>query len=110
VNLRKRRCHRFKLKNVSAAFFLITTGILQLITASSLSCSYIKPNNYSALLFSSRLTAFVVRSYARARKYVFIDDDEIKHSIKWFGTKQKPSGCFLNYGRVFDRSLQASIL
>ena len=53
-----------------------------------------------------RLTAFVVRSFSRAKKYVYVDEDDIKHSIDWFEKKQKFSGCFPEYGQVFDRSLQ----
>jgi type III secretory pathway lipoprotein EscJ len=51
----------------------------------------------------------VVRSFARARKYVFVDEDEVKHSIEWLRKKQKPSGCFPKYGKVFDRSLQVGV-
>ncbi|CAB4010718.1 alpha-2-macroglobulin-like isoform X2, partial [Paramuricea clavata] len=58
---------------------------------------------------SMMLTAFVVRSFARARKHVFVDEDEIKHSIQWFRRKQKPSGCFPKYGKVFDKSLQGGL-
>mgnify|MGYP002803887076 FL=1 len=58
---------------------------------------------------SMMLTAFVVRSFARARKYVFIDQREIENSVQWFKRKQKPSGCFPNYGQVFDRSLQGGL-
>ncbi|CAB3978842.1 alpha-2-macroglobulin-like isoform X1, partial [Paramuricea clavata] len=55
------------------------------------------------------LTAFVVRSFARARKHVFVDEDEIKHSIQWFRRKQKLSGCFPKYGKVFHKSLQGGL-
>ena len=56
--------------------------------------------------FPYRLTAFVVRSYARARKYIFVDDNEIKDSVKWFESKQKKNGCFPQHGRLFHRGLQ----
>ncbi|XP_028416699.1 pregnancy zone protein-like [Dendronephthya gigantea] len=58
---------------------------------------------------SMMLTAFVVRSFARARRYVFVDKDQIKHSVEWFRRKQSRSGCFPEYGQVFDRSLQGGL-
>ncbi|XP_028400033.1 murinoglobulin-1-like isoform X2 [Dendronephthya gigantea] len=58
---------------------------------------------------SMMLTAFVVRSYARAQRFIFIDEADITHSINWFSTKQRSSGCFPSYGRLFDRSLQGGV-
>ncbi|CAB4021533.1 alpha-2-macroglobulin-like isoform X2, partial [Paramuricea clavata] len=71
--------------------------------------------SYSAFGNSDRqgsmmLTAFVVRSFARARKYIFVDEDDIKDSVRWFERKQNfNSGCFQNYGGLFDRSLQGGV-
>lgn len=63
--------------------------------------------NRSSCIF--RLTAFVVRSFARVRNYIFVDDKHIKDSVKWFESKQLNSGCFPDYGKVFDRGLQVRI-
>ena len=53
--------------------------------------------------FILRLTAFVVRSFARARRYIFIDDKEVEHSLEWFRTKQQANGCFPQYGTLFNK-------
>ncbi|XP_028400036.1 pregnancy zone protein-like isoform X5 [Dendronephthya gigantea] len=62
-------------------------------------------DNYGSMM----LTAFVVRSYARAQRFIFIDEADITHSINWFSTKQRSSGCFPSYGRLFHRSLQGGV-
>ena len=52
------------------------------------------------------MTAFVVRSFARAKKYIFIDDKEVEHSLEWFKMKQQANGCFPEYGTLFNKRLQ----
>ncbi|XP_028418027.1 C3 and PZP-like alpha-2-macroglobulin domain-containing protein 8 isoform X1 [Dendronephthya gigantea] len=58
---------------------------------------------------SGMITAFLIRLYARARRHVFVDEDEIKQSVGWLKQKQKSSGCFPVNGQVFDRSLQGGV-
>ena len=43
---------------------------------------------------STWLTAFVVRSFAQARPYIFIDEDDFTKSVDWFKRIQKENGCF----------------
>ncbi len=40
------------------------------------------------------LTAFVVKSFAQARPYIFIDDADLQRSVDWFKSKQLENGCF----------------
>ena len=56
--------------------------------------------------FIPRLTAFVVRSFARASKYIFVDDKQVAHSLEWFRKKQQANGCFPQYGTLFNKRLQ----
>jgi len=40
------------------------------------------------------LTAFVVKSFAQAKPYMFIDEKDLKMSIDWMISKQLDTGCF----------------
>ena len=40
------------------------------------------------------LTAFVVKSFAQAKPYIFIDETDLQKSIVWFRSKQLENGCF----------------
>ena len=40
------------------------------------------------------LTAFVVRSFARARPFIYIDDNDLETSIRWIQDQQMTNGCF----------------
>lgn len=40
------------------------------------------------------LTAFVVRSFARARPYIYIDSKDLDSSILWIKAQQQENGCF----------------
>ena len=39
------------------------------------------------------LTAFVVKSFAQAKPYIFIDETDLQKSIDWFRSKQLENGC-----------------
>ena len=43
---------------------------------------------------STWLTAFVVRCFAQAREFIYIDDKDLQTSIEWFRNIQKENGCF----------------
>lgn len=40
------------------------------------------------------LTAFVVRSFARAQPYIYIDSKDLVSSIEWIKAQQQENGCF----------------
>lgn len=43
---------------------------------------------------STWLTAFVVKSFAQAKPYIFIDESDLTQSVDWFKSKQMENGCF----------------
>ncbi|KAL1422269.1 hypothetical protein MTO96_022148 [Rhipicephalus appendiculatus] len=55
------------------------------------------------------LTAFVVKSFKQAEKYVPIDAGNLNESIKWIITKQKTNGCFQNVGTVLSSGLKGKV-
>ncbi|CAD6233951.1 GSCOCT00007427001.2-RA-CDS [Cotesia congregata] len=55
------------------------------------------------------LTAFVVKSYAQARRYIHIDDRDLKLSVKWIYRKQLENGCFPVIGRIFHKDMKGGL-
>ena len=53
------------------------------------------------------LTAFVVKSFAQARQFVFIDPSQLTTSMRWFRSKQLENGCFPQVGGELRASLVA---
>ncbi|NXL66192.1 A2ML1 protein, partial [Chordeiles acutipennis] len=54
------------------------------------------------------LTAFVVKSFSQARKYIYVDDKNIQDALRWLKQNQLPSGCFATKGSIFHSSLKDS--
>lgn len=71
--------------------------------------------SYSAFGKSDRegslfLTAFVVRSFKSAERYIPIDAKNLQDSVNWILEKQiAANGCFRNVGRVLSSSLRGSV-
>ncbi|XP_074016832.1 alpha-2-macroglobulin-like protein 1 [Numenius arquata] len=55
------------------------------------------------------LTAFVVKSFGQARKYIYVDDKNIQDALRWLEQNQLPSGCFATKGSLFHSSLKGSV-
>ncbi|XP_076201767.1 ovostatin-like [Aptenodytes patagonicus] len=52
------------------------------------------------------LTAFVYKSFAQARRYIYIDDNVQSQTLIWLASKQKSDGCFENAGSHFNNALE----
>ncbi|XP_032848318.2 ovostatin isoform X1 [Tyto alba] len=52
------------------------------------------------------LTAFVYKSFAQARRYIYIDDNVQSQTLVWLASKQKSDGCFENDGSHFNNALK----
>ncbi|NXJ05383.1 A2ML1 protein, partial [Odontophorus gujanensis] len=55
------------------------------------------------------LTAFVAKSFAQAKKYIYVDDKNIQDALHWLEQNQLPSGCFTIKGNLFHSSLKGSL-
>ena len=55
------------------------------------------------------LTAFVVKSFAGARPFIFIDQKDLDKSIRWIESLQLENGCFPQHGRLLDKSLKGGL-
>ncbi|KAK3727992.1 hypothetical protein QZH41_015940, partial [Actinostola sp. cb2023] len=57
------------------------------------------------------LTAFVLRSFTRARQFIFVDEKEISSITRWIISKQQRywTGCFPKHGQVFHKGLKGGV-
>ncbi|XP_043935798.1 alpha-2-macroglobulin-like isoform X2 [Protopterus annectens] len=55
------------------------------------------------------LTAFVLKSFYKAKSYIFIDDQHITDGLKWLSEHQNPDGCFQNVGKLFSSSMKGGV-
>ncbi|XP_041464168.1 uncharacterized protein LOC446192 isoform X6 [Lytechinus variegatus] len=59
---------------------------------------------------STWLTAFVVRSFAQASDYIFIDNDDLKVSISWLKSLQnRETGCFESLGKLCHKDMKGGV-
>ncbi|XP_075144179.1 alpha-2-macroglobulin-like [Leptodactylus fuscus] len=55
------------------------------------------------------LTAFVVKSFSKARPYIFIDEKHLQHSFSWLKENQQANGCFRSVGRLFNNAMKGGV-
>uniref|UniRef100_A0A3P9INP9 Alpha-2-macroglobulin-like n=1 Tax=Oryzias latipes TaxID=8090 RepID=A0A3P9INP9_ORYLA len=55
------------------------------------------------------LTAFVVRSFFKAKSFVYIDPSVVDISISWLTSKQKENGCFEKSGKLFNNRMKGGV-
>ncbi|GIY63860.1 alpha-1-inhibitor 3, partial [Caerostris darwini] len=55
------------------------------------------------------LTAFVLRSFHEAKRYIYIDDSVLSDAQNWIISKQRKDGCFPNVGRIIDSGIQGGL-
>ncbi|KAM9801271.1 alpha-2-macroglobulin-like [Neosynchiropus ocellatus] len=55
------------------------------------------------------LTAFVVRSFAKAKSFVYIDPRQIQESKNWLKSMQKENGCFQQSGKLFNNRMKGGV-
>lgn len=81
-------------------FFLSTNSSCSCMHSTSLFFSL--PSFMPFFLFSSiRLTAFVVKCFAQAKPYIYLDNQIIQAALTWLEFHQLPNGCFKNVGQLF---------
>ncbi|GAB1609825.1 pregnancy zone protein-like [Argonauta hians] len=58
---------------------------------------------------STWLTAFVLKSFAQAKDFIFIDESIFSKIIKWFRWNQLEIGCFHEFGKVWSSYLKGGL-
>ncbi|KAI5630556.1 alpha-2-macroglobulin-like isoform X2, partial [Silurus asotus] len=55
------------------------------------------------------LTAFVMRTFGKAQRYVYIDPEIINSAKTWLIGMQRPDGCFRRQGRLFNNRMKGGV-
>lgn len=55
------------------------------------------------------LTAFVMKTFGGAKKYVFIDQNNIDRAKDWLGQQQMDNGCFASVGRLYHIEMMGGV-
>ncbi|KAL6471076.1 hypothetical protein MHYP_G00197260 [Metynnis hypsauchen] len=55
------------------------------------------------------LTTFVLKTFGKAQRYIFIDPQNIDSAKKWLINKQRPDGCFIRQGRLFNNRMKGGV-
>ncbi|XP_023563183.1 alpha-2-macroglobulin [Octodon degus] len=56
-----------------------------------------------------RLTAFVLKTFSQARRYIFIDEAHITQALFWLSQKQKDNGCFRSSGSLLNNAMKGGV-
>ncbi|XP_069843797.1 alpha-2-macroglobulin-like [Dipodomys merriami] len=55
------------------------------------------------------LTAFVLKTFAQARRYIFIDELHITRALQWMSRGQKDNGCFTRSGSLLNNAMKGGV-
>ncbi|OCT69765.1 hypothetical protein XELAEV_18036689mg [Xenopus laevis] len=55
------------------------------------------------------LTAFTMKSFARARAHIYIEEKLIADALTWLSNHQKENGCFRSVGRLFNNAMKGGV-
>ncbi|XP_039986149.1 alpha-2-macroglobulin-like isoform X2 [Xiphias gladius] len=55
------------------------------------------------------LTAFVLRTFAKAQSFIYIDPTNIEESKTWLESKQRNNGCFHQSGKLFNNRMKGGV-
>ncbi|XP_057559255.1 alpha-2-macroglobulin-like [Hippopotamus amphibius kiboko] len=55
------------------------------------------------------LTAFVLKSFAQAQAFIFIEAAHITQALTWLSEKQKSDGCFRSSGSLLNNALKGGV-
>ncbi|XP_047404632.1 pregnancy zone protein-like isoform X2 [Sciurus carolinensis] len=55
------------------------------------------------------LTAFVLKSFAQAQSYIFVENSHITDAFTWLSQKQKENGCFQLSGSLLNNAIKGGV-
>lgn len=93
------------------ALSYLTTGYQKQLAYKHSDGSYsaFGPGYVSANTGNTWLTAFVMKSFARARSYMYIDPQHTTNALTWLTLRQKSNGCFQNVGSLFNNAMKGGV-
>ncbi|ROI16514.1 Alpha-2-macroglobulin [Anabarilius grahami] len=63
--------------------------------------------NFSLTTSMTRLTAFVLRSFGLAKRFVFIDPNVLQSAKDWIISQQGSNGCFIQQGTLYHNEMKS---
>ncbi|XP_073402583.1 alpha-2-macroglobulin [Dendrobates tinctorius] len=67
------------------------------------------PGHWRGNVGNTWLTAFVMKSFARAQPFIFIDPAHTSSALEWLTRHQKENGCFQNVGYLFNNAMKGGV-
>ncbi|XP_066519246.1 alpha-2-macroglobulin-like isoform X2 [Hoplias malabaricus] len=55
------------------------------------------------------LTTFVLKTFGKAQRYIFIDPENIKRAKQWLINKQRSGGCYIRQGTLFNNRMKGGV-
>ncbi|KYO44645.1 hypothetical protein Y1Q_0010454 [Alligator mississippiensis] len=55
------------------------------------------------------LTAFVAKCFEQAKRYIFLDDRNVRDALSWIQLHQLPNGCFESVGKLFNTAIKGGV-
>ncbi|XP_066519217.1 alpha-2-macroglobulin-like isoform X2 [Hoplias malabaricus] len=55
------------------------------------------------------LTTFVLKTFGKAQHYIFIDPENIKSAKQWLINQQRPDGCYIRKGTLFNNRMKGGV-
>ncbi|XP_053480026.1 alpha-2-macroglobulin-like protein 1 [Ictalurus furcatus] len=55
------------------------------------------------------LTAFVMKSFGSAKRYIFVDQMFVDQAKAWLGQQQQANGCFASVGQLSDTAMKGGV-
>ncbi|XP_028610189.1 pregnancy zone protein-like [Grammomys surdaster] len=55
------------------------------------------------------LTAFVLKAFAQAQSYIFVEKTHITNAFNWLSMKQKENGCFQQSGYLLNNAMKGGV-
>ncbi|KAF4086026.1 hypothetical protein AMELA_G00101400 [Ameiurus melas] len=55
------------------------------------------------------LTAFVLRTFGKAQRYIYIDQEIINSARQWLINNQRSDGCFIRQGSLFNNRMKGGV-
>ncbi|XP_045443686.1 pregnancy zone protein isoform X1 [Pipistrellus kuhlii] len=66
-------------------------------------------DQYSKNEGNTWLTAFVLQTFAQAKRHIFIDEAHITQALVWLSKRQKENGCFTNSGSLLNNAIKGGV-
>ncbi|XP_045929768.1 alpha-2-macroglobulin-like [Micropterus dolomieu] len=66
-------------------------------------------STFGSGLGNTWLTAFVIRSFAKARSFIYIDLTKLEESMSWLDGKKQKNGCFQQLGKLFNNRMKGGV-